>query len=246
MSEQNILATIDGVNITDADVDAYIAKLPQEQQAYAAYPQFRKHCLDQILASYLYAKLAEEEKLDETEAFKTMMAAARKDILAQLAMNNVLKDVAVTEEEAQEYYKTTPQDFTQGETVNAKHILVSEEDKCNEILEAITNGSTTFEDAAKEFSTCPSNAQGGSLGEFGRGQMVPEFDQAAFAAEVGQVIGPVKTQFGYHLIKVEEKNEATVMPYDEVKDYIFNTLLQQKQSKVFTEKYNELHDKYMK
>ena len=113
-------------------------------------------------------------------------------------------------------------------------------------MEAIINGSVTFEDAAKEYSSCPSNAQGGSLGEFGRGQMVPEFDQAAFAAEVGAVIGPVKTQFGYHLIKVEEKTEASVMAFDEVKEYIFTNILQQKQNQVFTAKYKELYDKYMK
>ena len=67
MSEQNILATIDGVNITDADLDAYIANLPKEQQAYAAYPQFREHALKQLLAFHLYAKMAEEEKMDETK-----------------------------------------------------------------------------------------------------------------------------------------------------------------------------------
>lgn len=93
MSEQNILATIDGVNITDADLDAYIANLPKEQQAYAAYPQFREHALKQLLAFHLYAKMAEEEKMDETDEFKAMMERARKDILAQLAINSVLKDI---------------------------------------------------------------------------------------------------------------------------------------------------------
>lgn len=84
MSEQNILATIDGVNITDADLDAYIANLPKEQQAYAAYPQFREHALKQLLAFHLYAKMAEEEKMDETDEFKAMMERARKDILPSL------------------------------------------------------------------------------------------------------------------------------------------------------------------
>lgn len=84
-----------------------------------------------------------------------------------------------------------------GETVHAKHILVDDEDKCQEILEKIIGEETTFEDAAKEFSTCPSKEKGGDLGPFGRGQMVKEFEDAAFAAEVGHVVGPVKTQFGY-------------------------------------------------
>ena len=233
MSEQNILATIDGVNITDADLDAYIANLPKEQQAYAAYPQFREHALKQLLAFHLYAKMAEEEKMDETDEFKAMMERARKDILAQLAINSVLKDITVTDEEMQAFYKENPQHFEKGETVHAKHILVDSEEKAQDIMNKITAGDIYFEDAAKEFSSCPSNAQGGDLGEFGKGQMVPEFDQAVFAAEVGKVVGPVKTQFGYHLIKVEDKKDASVTPFDEVKEQIRANLLQQKQNSFY-------------
>ena len=109
MSEQKILATVDGVNITEADVDAYIAKLPQEQQAYAAYPQFKEHCLKQLMAFHLYAKMAVEEKMDETEEFKAQMEKARKEILAQTAINSVLKDIVVTEEELQAFYKSLGQ-----------------------------------------------------------------------------------------------------------------------------------------
>ena len=104
MSEQKILATVDGVNITEADVDAYIKNMPQDQQAYAAYPQFREHVLKQLMAFHLYAKMAVEEKLDETEEFKAMLEKARKEILAQTAINSVLKDVVVTEEEMMAFY----------------------------------------------------------------------------------------------------------------------------------------------
>lgn len=245
MSEQNILATIDGVVITDAEVDAFIANLPKEQQMYASHPQFRKQCLDQIVSVYLYAKMAEEEKLDETEEFKKIFESARKDILAQLAMNKVLKDIAVTDEDAKKFYEENPQNFTKGETVRAKHILVKEEADCNAILAAIEAGEKTFEAAASESSTCPSGAQGGDLGEFGKGQMVSEFEQAAFAAEIGQVVGPVKTQFGYHLIKVEQKNEASVVAYEEVAERIKSSLLQKKQNEAYTAKAMELREKYM-
>ena len=246
MSEQNILATVDGVNITDADVDAYIKNMPQEQQGYAQYPQFREHVLKQLLAFHLYAKMAVEEKMDETEEFKAMLEKARKEILAQTAINSVLKDIAVTEEEMQAFYKENPNHFAEPESAHAKHILVDTEEKALEIMDSIVKGEVAFEDAAKEFSSCPSNAQGGDLGEFGRGQMVPEFDQVAFEAEIGKVVGPVKTQFGYHLIKVEGRKEASVMAFDTVKEYIQGTLLQQKQNEVYTAKYNELYAKYMK
>lgn len=87
---------------------------------------------------------------------------------------------------------------------SARHILVTTEEACNDLKTQIENGSK-FEDLAKEHSQCPSGAKGGSLGEFGPGQMVPEFDQVVFQEEVGKVHGPVKTQFGYHLVEVTHR-----------------------------------------
>ncbi len=84
--------------------------------------------------------------------------------------------------------------------ISAQHILVNQEFEIQDILKKLEEGKT-FEQLAKDFSQCPSGESGGSLGEFGKGMMVPAFDKAAFALNVGEVSGPVKTQFGYHLIK---------------------------------------------
>ena len=83
----------------------------------------------------------------------------------------------------------------------ARHILVDREDKCNELKVKI-DGGESFEEVAKANSTCPSSAQGGDLGQFGPGQMVPEFDKVVFNGDVGVLYGPVQTQFGYHLLEV--------------------------------------------
>ena len=131
------------------------------------------------------------------------------------------------------------------ETVRAKHILTDSKEKCDAILAAIQSGETSFEDAAKEKSTCPSGTKGGDLGEFGKGQMVKEFEDAAFTAEIGAIVGPVQTQFGYHLIKVEEKKDAAVADFEEVKNSIRNQLLQQRQNKVYSDKVKELREKYV-
>ena len=143
------------------------------------------------------------------------------------------------------FYDQNQQQFKKGETVNAKHILTDSEEKCHDILEEIVKGEKTFEDAAKEFSTCPSKERGGDLGEFGKGQMVKEFEDAAFSAEIGHVVGPVKTQFGYHLIKVEKKNEASVVSFEQIKENLRTNLLQQKQSTAYNQKVEELKKKYM-
>ena len=87
----------------------------------------------------------------------------------------------------------------------ARHILVSTEEKCNELKTAIEGGKD-FAEVAKEFSTCPSSRQGGDLGEFGPGMMVPEFDKVVFSAPLNVVQGPVKTQFGYHLLEVTSRS----------------------------------------
>ena len=190
-------------------------------------------------------KYGEEEKIDETEEFKNVMENARKDILAQMAMRKLFATVNVTDDEIKEYYEANKGKYSKGASVHAKHILVDNEEKCTELLNAITSGEKVFEDVAKESSSCPSGANGGDLGEFGRGQMVKEFEDAAFAAEIGHIVGPVKTQFGYHLIKVEDKKEAGESNLEEVKDQIRAELSQKKQEEAYRAKVDELKKKYM-
>ena len=90
-------------------------------------------------------------------------------------------------------------------TAHARHILVSTEDKANDLSTQIAAGAD-FGDMARKHSSCPSGAQGGDLGEFSPGQMVPEFDEVVFSAEVGETHGPVQTQFGYHLIRITNRS----------------------------------------
>jgi peptidyl-prolyl cis-trans isomerase C len=89
---------------------------------------------------------------------------------------------------------------------SARHILVADETTCENLKKEIEGGAE-FADVAKQHSQCPSGAQGGELGEFGPGQMVPEFDQVVFKEEVGKVHGPVRTQFGYHLVEITERTD---------------------------------------
>ena len=103
MDNQNILAVVAGEEITQKDLDALIAALPKEQQAYAGNEHFRNQCLEQIITVHLFAKLGEELKLEETEAFADNLAHAKREILAQMALGEAMKDITVSEEEAKEY-----------------------------------------------------------------------------------------------------------------------------------------------
>ena len=240
-----VLAIVAGREITNADVDAFLANLPAEQRQYASNPYFREQYVEQVVTLHVLEKMADDLQLDMTEDYKKMLENIVRDIKARMAMNEIMKDITVTDVEAETVYNINPDNFSKPETVSAKHILVDSEDVCNEILAQIQNGEKTFEDAAKESSTCPSGQQGGDLGEFGRGQMVKEFEEAAFAAEIGAIVGPVQTQFGFHLIKVEAKSEAETLAFDVVKEQIKKNLLQQKQQQAYTTKIAELKEKYV-
>ena len=242
---QEVLAVIAGKELTQADFNVFLQRIPEDQRAYASHPQAKQYYMDQFIASHLFAKLGEDEKLEERKEFQEVMDNLKNDVLSQMAMAEVLKDVAVSEAEAKEYYDANEAKFAKGETIQAKHILIDSEEQGNEISKAIANDETTFEEAAGKYSSCPSKENGGDLGEFGAGQMVKEFEDAAFAAEIGKVIGPVKTQFGYHLIKVEKHNEPGTKTFEEAKTEIANELLQQKKAAVFNEKITELKEKYM-
>ena len=240
-----VLAIVAGKEITNADVDAFLANLPAEQRQYASNPYFREQYVEQVVTLHVLEKMADDLQLDMTEDYKKMLDNIVRDIKARMAMNEIMKDITVTDIEAETVYNINPDNFSKPETVSAKHILVDDEDACNEILAQIQNGEKTFEDAAKESSTCPSGQQGGDLGEFGKGQMVKEFEEAAFAAEIGAIVGPVQTQFGFHLIKVEAKSEAETLAFDVVKEQIKKNLLQQKQQQAYTTKIAELKEKYV-
>lgn len=240
-----VLAVVAGKEITNADLDAFLANLPAEQRQYASNSYFREQYLEQFIVLHALEKMADEMELDQTEEYKKMLESVVRDIKARMAMNEIMKGIEVSDEEAEAFYNLSPENFKKPETVHAKHILVEDEDACKAVLAEIQSGEKTFEDAAKACSTCPSGAQGGDLGEFGRGQMVKEFEDAAFAAETGAIVGPVKTQFGFHLIKVEAKSDAETLAYDAVKEQIKKTLLQEKQQKVYTAKIAELKEKYV-
>jgi len=235
----NILAKVNGIAITDAEIDAELKAMGPQGQQYNN-PQGREVLLEQLINKKLFLADAQKNLYEYDPVFKAELQKIKEDLLANFAITKAVENVKVTDEEAKEFYDNNKDSLLSGETVVASHILVDSEEKAKEILEDIKAEKVSFADAAKEHSSCPSSQQGGSLGEFGKGQMVPEFDQAVFAMEVGEVKGPVKTQFGYHLIKLDAKNEAKEIAFEEVSEQIKAKLLNDKQRTAYTSKINQL------
>ncbi|MBE6659980.1 MAG: peptidylprolyl isomerase [Ruminococcaceae bacterium] len=239
MENNNVLAVVGGKQITNADVDAMIASMGQQGQAYMS-PQGRAMILEELIAQKLLLLDATRNLFEREPAFKEQLARVKEDLLINYAVGKVVSGVRVTDDEAKKFFDENPDQFMGQETVSASHILVDSEEKANELLAKITAGEISFEDAARENSSCPSSREGGSLGEFGRGQMVPEFDSACFEMEVGEVRGPVQTQFGYHLIRLDGKKAAEPLHFGDVREAITRQLTMEKQQAAYRSKINQL------
>ena len=235
----NILAKVNGVAITSADIDAELAAMGPQGQQYNT-PEGREALLEQLINKKLFLADATKNLYEYDPVFKAELQKIKEDLLCNFAITKAVENVKVSDDEAKKFYDENKAMLMPGETVNASHILVDSEDKANEILKEINDGKISFEDAAKNHSSCPSSQNGGSLGEFGRGQMVPEFDSAVFSMEEGEVKGPVKTQFGYHLIKLDSKNEAKEIAFEEIKEQLKAKLIGDKQRAAYTSKINQL------
>ena len=243
MSEK-ILATIAGITVTEGDVDKFIAGLGQRGAAYNS-PEGRRAVLNQIVNHKLLLLDAQRNLYEAEATFRARLAQLKEELLIDYAAEKVLSQVNVTDKDLEAYYEENKDKFMTEEGVNASHILVDTEEAALEILASIKSGEITFEEAASKHSSCPSGKNGGNLGDFGRGQMVPEFDTAVFEMQVGEVTEtPVKTQFGYHLIKLNSKHEAKPMSLNDVREDLYKMLHTEKSRAAFESKINQLKIMY--
>ena len=236
-----VLATVGGLAITENEVDEFLASLGKRGQGYNT-PEGRAMILAELINSKLLLLDARRNLYEAEPEFRAQLNKLKDSLLTNYAAEKAIAQAGkVTDADVEKFYNENPDKFNGGESVNASHILVDSEEKALELYAKIASGEMTFEDCAKENSSCPSNANGGNLGDFTRGQMVPEFDQAVFAMQVGEVTAtPVKTQFGYHLIKLNSKTEAEITPLAEVKDGIKAMLEGEKQKAAYESKINQL------
>ena len=200
--------------------------------------------LDEMINQKMIYFDAKDKKLDETEEFQKQLEILKENLLIQFGVNKIVEVEPITDEEKRAFYEEHKDVFVRSGEVEASHILVDDEALAREIYIKIDKG-VPFEELAEKHSTCPSKTSGGSLGKFGRGQMVPEFESVAFALEENEVSVPVKTQFGYHVIRVDKKYPQQQIEFDLIEPEIEATLLEKKQHEQYVKAIEEFHQKYV-
>ena len=256
LSTAQTLVTVNGTAITQQDVDKELMaatqgrfnQVPAEKQS-----EFRKQVLEQLVAMELIFGDAKSKGILETKEFKDkyqeIAKRIEKEIATQVWQKQELDKIKLTEKELKDYYDANKEEFVENESVNARHILVKEEAEAKSIIaelkalkgDALKN---KFIEIAKAKSTCTSAPNGGDLGYFAEGQMVPEFNDKAFSMKPKEMtMEPVKTQFGYHVIYIEDKKAKTTKGFSEVKSFIEQRLKMEKFKTFMQARIQELQKK---
>lgn len=243
--EQTPLATVNGKNIYASDINDLLEQAPPQQKMYFSSREGRRALLDELIAQNLMYEEAIANGLQDSEEFQAMLKDTEEKLLKTLAIANFMKDVTIDDDEVKKFYDENPDQFMAPEQIRASHILVDDEKLAEDIIKQINDGSKSFEELAVEYSNCPSAQAGGDLNYFTKGQMVPEFEAAAIELEPGQMAQePVKTQFGYHIIKTTDKKDAEQIPFNAIKEDVKQFLLAQKQDQAFKSHVEDLKQKY--
>jgi foldase protein PrsA len=221
----NALATQYGSQTIDFLITNTLIDQETKKEKITASDKEIEHEVEAIQNQYGDKKQFEEA----LKSSGTSLEELKKDVERTVKLKKMLsKNLTVTEDEMETYFKENKETFDQAEQVHASHILLKDEKAASGLLEQLKDGGD-FAELAKEHSEDPGSApNGGDLGFFPKGQMAPEFEKAAFEAKPDELVGPVKTTHGYHIIKVIEKKEAKKAAFGDNKETIRETLLNQK------------------
>jgi len=235
-----VLATVNGKTITSDEVNAVLMEgtqgrftsLPKEKQ-----DELQHRVVDGLIMQELVYEAAKKEGIltspEYKKEFDDIVQRIEKQLSAKIWQEKILDGIKVSDKQIKEYYDTHGDEFEQKEKVHARHILVKTEDEAKKIIAEMKGLSgdalkEKFIEEAKAKSTGPSGPKGGDLGFFQQGQMVPEFNDAVFNMKVGAITTtPVKTQFGYHIIYLEEKQPGKKATLEEAKPFIEQRLKQE-------------------
>ena len=222
-ASQEVLAVVNGTKLTRLDFEQLLQQYRPEVQEWAT--NNKGQIMRDLVTLELLAQEGTKLHLDQDPEVQAQIRIRTKDVLARTVVQKYVTERAnITEDAIRKHYEATKDEYSVGEQVTASHILVKTASEAQEVLKELKQGKD-FADVARARSLDSSASQGGDLGTFGRGDMVAEFEKAAFALKVGEISAPVHTQYGYHIIKVTQRTPARLKPLDEVKEDVRNALV---------------------
>jgi peptidyl-prolyl cis-trans isomerase C len=235
-----VLATIDNDKITLEEFNKELDKIPMNMKMLVATQSGKKNYLDRLVVKKLLLKEATKEKIESEKDFQAKLT----DIREQLVIESLLKkklsvDSKLTDEDLKKYYDTNKDTFKKEKEINTRHILLKTEEEAKQVQGKLVKGED-FAELARQYSVDPNaKTTGGDIGFHPKGTLLPEYEAAAFKlSKVGQMSGIVKTQFGFHIIRLEGTRPLSYVPFEEVKDFIRQKIAQEKQKEIL-EKYLE-------
>lgn len=239
MTDNNnkLLAEVNGKKIYTSDVYQLMANM-EDSQRFNNEEGIKVLC-DEIINQEILLKDAYDQNMDQDKNFIEELKAVKDNMLKNYAMHEIFNQVDLTDEEVHEYYEKNKDNLNPPTLYQASHILVEDIDKAQKIKEEIDEG-LEFSEAAKKYSIDPSKENGGSLGKFPKGVMVKEFQDGLDSIEVGEISEPVKSQFGYHLIKLENIENVETPSYEDIKDQVKQRVLMIKRQEEYLNKLDEI------
>ena len=229
-AQEAVIAKVNGKTITEADMRLAEAEIGGELGSLPEVTK-RRVLAEFLIENQLFADAAESQKLATGAGYDERRQYWRRRSRRDLYFDKTVK-TTVTDAEAKKFYDAQIGNVKGEEEVRARHILVESKEKARELFEKVAYG-TDFAELAKQNSKDPgSKDQGGDLGYFSRGQMVPQFEEAAFKLQKGEVSQPFETQFGWHILKVDDRRAGQVASFDAVKDRIVGAIIHQKAQQV--------------
>jgi peptidyl-prolyl cis-trans isomerase C len=240
--EDRPLVTVADKPITIRDFKNKISRLPKHYQAVAE--KNKKDLLDDMIVESLFLEDAVRNGIDKDKEIRDILVEARKKIIvAKFIKIEVDDKVKVSDDEMKAFYDEHKDEFKSPEMWRASHILVASENEAKDVLSELSKGKL-FEDIARAKSIDATSSRGGDVGYFRKGQVMPEFEDACFGLSVGQTSGIVHTQFGYHIIKLTDKKNEALEPYESAKPKIENALKLKKRDELFEKLVASLKEKY--
>ncbi len=232
--KSNVVAVVNGHEITVDDYKRELKALPPQMQMLVKQDKtIRDKFLDNLVSKEILKIEAKKEKVKLSKEQQKKLEDFKNELLINALLDRHLGKIKVSDKEAAEYYREHKSEFTTPAQVRASHILVQTEKEAEDLIKRLKKGAD-FAKLAQQFSLDHVSAKkGGDLGYFSKDQMVKPFADAAFSLKVGQISKPVKTRFGYHIIKVTDKKRASLQPFPLVKKQIKEKLLREKQQKAF-------------